>query len=117
MEKYGLHEAQFGVFFDNAQWMRINIDSAYCIEVSKKGGVCVRDREGHEIARLEETNRSFGRVQLSYSQPILSISFQVWEEIDYYPHCDGEYDRYEHKWVAKYHVKFDENTKQLNVIE
>lgn len=87
----------------------------YQMIVSKKGAVTFYDQENNRIGVTEATHREFAEVLLHWKQNEVSLEFGKTEEVDYYPHCDGEYDRWGTAWRCEYKVTLDETTNKLSV--
>ena len=128
----GLYETKDSTFLDQPQ-LKIMMDphkfsiaiggevlrssscKGYQVEVSRKGAVTFYDQESNRIAGTEETDRTFEKVLLSWKQGSVCIEFGKVEEVDYYPNCDGEFDRWGTTWCPERKVTLDEITNALTI--
>ena len=74
---------------------------AYRIEVTPFGGVCFYDGDGKEVASFEEDDFAYPQCQLRFTPETLGVAFGHTETVDNYPHCDGEHDRWDTRWVGE----------------
>lgn len=86
----------------------------YIIEASHKGEVFFYDYEKNLLAKANETQMQFEEIRFSWEQNILSLDFGRIETVDYYPNCDGEYDRWGKKWVTQHLVTLE--TKNNSIV-
>lgn len=86
----------------------------YIVDVSYKGEVCFYDFEKNLLAKASETQMEFAEVRCSWKSDLLSLEFGRVETVDYYPNCDGEYDRWGKEWVAQYSVTLE--TKNNSIV-
>ncbi len=85
----------------------------YIIEISSKGAASYFDNDGLLICKSEETQNDFREFGVEWKQGILILRFGHTETVDNYPNCDGEYDRWDTRWVAEYEIKIDTTTNLL----
>lgn len=79
----------------------------YVIEVSRKGEVCFYDNERNLLDTVTETQKEFVQVEFLWKQNQLCLNFGHTATVDYYPDCDGEYDRWGTEWISEYEIIFD----------
>ncbi len=70
-------------------------------KVSSEGEVVFYDNDNNVIGRAEKGESSYREVILSWKQDLISIQFGYTDVVDYYPNCDGEYDRWGKEWVTE----------------
>ena len=85
----------------NGQVLRSSSCSGYAVEVTCDGGAVFFDSDRREIACVEAGNQSYKKVKLQWQQDSLTLLFGFLDEVDYYPNCDGESDRWGHEWVTQ----------------
>ena len=73
---------------------------AYRIEVNHFGGACFYDSDGKTVASFEEEESTYPQCQLRFTSETLGVAFGHTETVDNYPHCDGEHDRWDTRWVT-----------------
>ena len=86
----------------------------YLINVCNNGEVEFCDYSGVSVAKKQATENVFDEIKFEWSPNKICVDFGSTEEVDYYPNCDGEHDRYGIKWNSKYKVTLKTDT---NVIE
>lgn len=69
--------------------------------VSCEGEVVFCDNEDNIIGRADKSEDCYAEVRLEWKQDFLSIQFGRIDTVDYYPNCDGEYDRWGKEWVTQ----------------
>jgi len=79
------------------------------LQADRHGCAIFLDEDGNELYRERAThdNGYFGEVLCCVSGSAISVCFPTVEWIDHYPNCDGEYDRWSKRIVAKHYVRFD----------
>lgn len=87
----------------------------YIIVAYDNGETVFCDNEGNVVARAEKGEKCYKEVILNWKQDILSVEFGYTDVIDYYPNCDGEYDRWEKKWVAQRTVTLNAKNNSVEV--
>lgn len=88
--------------------------SGYIIETSSNGEVSFYNSEGMLLAKADETQQNYEEVLIEMDRGCISVRFRCYRTIDYYPHCDGEHDRWGQKWVTLYRVCMDFDTNKLS---
>lgn len=86
----------------------------YIIDVSSTGEVYFYDIENNLLASAEANGVVVDTVCVKLKAPILDVQFVELRTVDYYPHCDGEYDRWGKEWVAQYSVTLE--TKNNSIV-
>ena len=79
----------------------------YLIDISNQGEVALRDYDGNLISQKIGGEKIFAEAKFIWNKDALCVEFGQTEEVDYYPNCDGEHDRWGIKWVAEYTVILD----------
>ena len=80
------------------------ICDGYRIEVSSNGQVCFHDYDGRLLACAEGTAGTFEAFCFNWADGLPSVELGAREEVDYYPNCDGEYDRWGSRWFCQRRV-------------
>lgn len=80
----------------------------YRIDISNKGGVIFHDYDGNLISQKPDGEEVYKEAKFIWKKDYICVEFGQTEEVDYYPNCDGEHDRWGVKWVADYTVTLDE---------
>lgn len=70
------------------------------VVVSRTGETLFYDADGSLLASVAGVEGSFSEVRLQWKSEELTIQFGHMEEVDNYPNCDGEHDRWSSRWVA-----------------
>lgn len=83
--------------------------------VSPAGGVVFYDHSYTEIARADNGDKSYQEARVEWNPEMLSVQFGSVEEIDNYPNCDGESDRYDYKWIRYRTVSLDPATNTVTI--
>ena len=67
-----------------------------CLKADADGNAVFCDSDGTELyrAQADGKGRYFTKFYCSVKGGEISVRFPIVEEIDHYPNCDGEYDRY-----------------------
>lgn len=73
----------------------------YKIHITDRGGAQFLDQQEKPLAVFPETEKTFREFKLSWSDEAVQVIFGHTEEVDNYPNCDGEHDRYSTRWVAE----------------
>lgn len=79
------------------------------------GGVVFYDHNNTEIAKADDGNKSYPEARVEWKPEQLSVQFGAVEEIDNYPNCDGESDRYDYKWVNYRTVSLESATNTVTI--
>lgn len=77
---------------------------AYTVLVSDKGEAAFYDSENDLICKTEQGEKTYKSIKLSWKQDYITVEFGKTVEVDNYPNCDGEYDRWSREWVAEHSV-------------
>ena len=85
------------------------------IVVSSNGAVEFFDNEHLCLAKVEKCDNTFKKVLLKWSVEEVAIEFGRIVEVDYYPNCDGESDRYGEKWDVQRVVKLNLKDNSVKV--
>lgn len=83
--------------------------------VSPAGGVVFYDQNNAEITRVDGIDQSYREARVEWNPKLLSVRFGAVEEIDNYPNCDGESDRYDYRWVSYRTVSLDLATNTATI--
>ena len=78
------------------------------LQADNNGNAIFFDLEGYELykARAEYEGKAFRWIYFHVSKNTLSVSFTVTKLVDNYPHCDGEYDRWDEIVVKKIPITY-----------
>ncbi len=87
----------------------------YSIEVSRNGEVKFYDSENQLLTSVAQTEKEYAEIRLKWKQDQLVLCFGRLQTVDYYPHCDGEYDRWGSEWVTEYAVRLNTLTDQAEI--
>jgi len=87
--------------------LRSSFCSGYTAIVSRDGEVVFYDNENKIIGGVEKSENCYNNVHLEWKQDSISIQFGDVAVVDYYPNCDGEYDRWGKEWVTQRAVTLD----------
>ncbi len=71
------------------------------VTVSNKGEAGFYNNEGALIAKADEGEGNYRKVLLDWKQDSLCVKFGRMVEVDNYPNCDGEHDRWSEKWETE----------------
>lgn len=82
--------------------LRATSCEGYRITVSCHGEAAFCAYDGTPIATTPATDGSYRAVRLNWTPTALSVEFGHVEEVDNYPNCDGEHDRWSTCWVAEH---------------
>lgn len=73
-----------------------------CSAVASSDGEAVfYDGENNVIGKADKSEKTYEKVSLEWKQDFISIQFGRIVEVDYYPNCDGEYDRWGKEWQTQ----------------
>lgn len=84
----------------------------YKICISNRGGAQFLDWQEKPLAVCPETEKTFREFKLFWSEEKVQVVFGHTEEVDNYPNCDGEHDRYSTRWVAERTVSLNTASNQ-----
>lgn len=87
--------------------LRKSCCDGYTIDISNKGGVEIFDSQNSLVFAQGGTDKEYKQAKFNWEQDKLSVIFGNTVEIDNYPNCDGEHDRWSTSWVAEHQVDFD----------
>lgn len=83
----------------------------YIIELTVKGGARFYDCKMNLLFEAAETEEAYEEFYFSMMNNKPNIFFGYTETIDYYPHCDGEHDRWGSKYVKERIVSYNPATE------
>jgi len=88
--------------------------------IEAQGHIDFYDLADNLLASLDVQNQDGGRevyqdVHCNVEDNFIIIKFPIYEWIDNYPHCDGEYDRWDTRIIGYHRVCFDTKTNTANV--
>ena len=106
------HDFEFEV---SGEVLRRSDCCGYTMVVSRKGEVCFYDTDFNLLAKAEESHCEYKEVAFKWSQNCLSLSFGQRQTVDYYPNCDGEYDRWGTEWVSQRTVTLNLKNNSIEV--
>ena len=81
--------------------------NGYGIVVTKRGAAQFFDAQERLLAEVGETPKEFREFQLEWQPDKLTVRFGHIEEVDNYPNCDGESDRWSTSWEKDYEIVFN----------
>ncbi len=86
------------------------------IIVSNSGEVVFYDNDNNILGKTDGCDELYKEVKFVWEQDCISVLFGQTETVDYYPNCDGEYDRYGKEWITNRLVTFDykKNTVKID---
>ena len=93
----------------SSEILRKSSCKGYVIELSNKGEVVFYDDKNNLIKSFCEQNQEFKQFDIDWGQDSITINFGETITVDYYPNCDGEYDRWGSEWNTQYSVTLDLN--------
>lgn len=85
------------------------------IVVSHNGAATFYDNENRMIGQADKSETSYAAVQMTWQQDVLAVQFGRTETIDYYPNCDGEYDRWGKEWIVERTVTLHEKDHSVEI--
>jgi len=89
--------------------------AGYLVEVSHTGEVVFCDYEGNTLAKANAAPATFVEAKLLWSPDALSVDFGHVETVDYYPHCDGEHDRWGEEWITERSVSLSPENHAVEI--
>jgi len=95
--------------------LRSSSCGGYEIEVTREGAAAFYAADGTPLARTEKGEGSYQQVRLVWNPAYLQVQFGQIQTVDYYPHCDGEYDRWGKEWVSQRTVTLNLTDNSLEV--
>lgn len=87
----------------------------YVIEASRNGAVTFYNWENKRLTSVAQTEKEYVQIRLQWKQDGLILCFGRMHTVDYYPNCDGEYDRWGTEWVTEYAVRLNTLTNQAEI--
>lgn len=94
------------------------VNSLGHIEFSDASGVLgFIDHPAAESPDMYAHSGQYGTVEYAADGKEIRFRFPVYEWDDYYPHCDGESDRWNRRTVRHFFVVFDCGTKTITIEE
>lgn len=88
----------------------------YEIIVSNEGAAAFYDKESNLICEVEKSNASYKEVRIYFENNTVSLQFGFLDVIDHYPNCDGEYDRWDRRWIPERKVELNINDSSIKTI-
>ncbi|MBQ4037023.1 MAG: hypothetical protein IJC84_02740 [Clostridia bacterium] len=88
----------------------------YVILASSNGEVNFQDLDGNELVWIPERDQSYRSVRLLWQEGRLLLQFGSYQTVDLYPHCDGESDRWETRWVSGRELSLDPETDSVTLV-
>ena len=82
--------------------LRATSCEGYRIVVSCHGETAFCAYDGTPIATTPATDGTYDGVRLCWTPAALTVEFGHTEEVDNYPNCDGESDRWSTRWVTEH---------------
>ena len=75
---------------------------------NREGNALFLDMDGKELYKdcAEAEDTFFSRIECKASKNILTVCFVRTKTVDNYPHCDGEYDRWDEIVVKKIPITY-----------
>lgn len=97
------------IFFRNEQILAV---------IQSKGHVDFYDAEDHLLASADAIETAYGRkrymdLRCRVADNAVILDFPIYEWHDNYPHCDGEYDRWDATVVGFRPMRLDLKTKEV----
>ena len=88
------------------------------VKIDADGTVGFLDLEDKVIASISIPEQTGGKqvyteLMCSVEADFILLKFPIVEWIDNYPHCDGEYDRWDSKIIGYHNLDFDLKTNQI----
>ena len=96
--------------------LRSSACPGYIIQVSPKGATQVCNGEGRLLAETDDGDTVYKEVRFSWTPTALTVQFGRVTYVDNYPHCDGEHDRWEEKWLSMRTVTVHTETYAVTVL-
>ena len=84
-------------------------------EVSNSGAVVFCDAENNVIGSAEGGADVYPKFRLQWKQDLITIQFGQMVEVDNYPNCDGESDRWSMEWWNRRTVTLDLKSNTVEV--
>ena len=89
--------------------------AGYYILVSNNGALTFYDDCNNVLDTAEKTAKTYTKVILKWSKGSITLQFGHIEEVDNYPNCDGESDRWSTEWITEYQVTFNTVTNKIEI--
>lgn len=83
--------------------------------VSCEGEVVFYDTDDHVIGRADKDENRYEKFFLKWEQDLITIEFGCTVTVDYYPNCDGEYDRWGKEWQTQRKVTLNLKNKTVEI--
>ncbi|MBR3844895.1 MAG: hypothetical protein IKM39_05245 [Clostridia bacterium] len=87
----------------------------YTVIASREGETVFYNDQNEIIGRADKGETCYKNVILEWKQDTLTIQFGQVDEVDYYPNCDGEHDRWGQEWITKRQVTLTLNNMAVEV--
>ncbi len=95
--------------------LRSSSFSGCVVVASCDGEVVFYDKENNIFARADKSEKNYEKVLLKWKQNLITIQFGHIEEVDYYPNCDGEHDRWGEEWITQRSVTLNLKDNSIEV--
>ncbi len=105
---------QFSMAIGNEVLRSTSFDGCIAI-VSCEGEVTFYDNKNNIIAKTDKSERCFEKVNLKWETNMISIQFGHISTVDYYPNCDGEFDRWGQEWVTEREVTLNFKNNSIEI--
>jgi regulatory protein YycI of two-component signal transduction system YycFG len=73
------------------------------------------DYEKQLLAFTDASQSLYKQMQFRWEPTGPSVKFGYYDEVDYYPHCDGEHDRWGIQWMTQRQVSLNEAESSVTV--
>ena len=83
--------------------------------VCRNGEAVFYDGTDNVVCRAEGGAADYPGFRLDWKQDSISIRFGSMVEVDNYPNCDGEYDRWSMEWLTRRTVTLDLKTNTVTI--
>lgn len=85
------------------------------ILVYNNGKVCFYNKNDEILGKADGCDKLYKEINFVWKQDCIFVLFGQTETVDYYPNCDGEYDRYGTEWVTKRSVSLNLEDNNLKI--
>jgi len=95
--------------------LRSSSCEGYSAVASNHGEVVFYDNNNNLLCSCDESDNSYKNVIFEWQQNFMSIKFGFIDIVDYYPNCDGEYDRWGKEWITQRLVKLNTKSNSIEI--
>ena len=95
--------------------------------VNSEGHIEVYDKENNSLGFVDVPcaespdmyahSGQYGTIDCFADGKTITLTLPVYEWEDYYPHCDGESDRWNRKTIRHFRVVFDCESKEITILD